>query len=181
METQKDTVITRTARPLAYRRWLAGLGALLAVGAASFSIAQAQAPAGAGDPPAVMGGFGGGGEGWRAARMQRLLDKVGATDSQKGQIKAIWDGLRPQLKTLHQQGFQLRQQIGQAITAPNIDQGAVEKLRQQSVQLMDKTSALVTQGMVSSAQVLTPDQRKQALTIIQEHRRHHGPGAPAGN
>jgi Spy/CpxP family protein refolding chaperone len=177
---ETDARINRKTRPLAHRRGLAGLGALLAAGALSLSIARAQAPAGAGGPPAAMGAFGGDGEGFMAFRMQRLLDKVGASDSQKGQIKAIWDGLRPQLKTLHQQHFQLRQQIGQALSAPTIDPAGVEKLRQQSVQLMDKTSSLITQGMVSSAQVLTADQRKSALTIIQQHQqhqRHHGPGA----
>jgi Spy/CpxP family protein refolding chaperone len=186
METGDSTqprITTPTPRPLVRRRWLAGLGALLAVGALSMSMARAQAPADSGDPSAVAGPFGGGGEGFMAFRMQRLLDKVGATDSQKGQIKAVWDGLRPQLQTLHQQHAQLRQQIGQAISAPTIDTAGIEKLRQQSVQLMDKTSSVITQGMVSSAQVLTPDQRKQALALIQAHRgHHHGPGAgAAGN
>jgi hypothetical protein len=51
---------------------------------------------------------------------------------------------------------------------------------------MDKASSLITQGMVQSAQVLTPDQRKQVLAEIQAHHRGghgHGPGQgqpPAG-
>jgi len=178
METEdsKPTSSTRIARPQAPRRWLAGLGALLAVGALSFSMARAQAPAGAGGAPAgAMGAFGDGG-GFMAFRMQRILNAVGATDSQKGQIKAIWGGLRPQLQALHQQHAQLHQQIEQAISAPTIDPAAVEKLRQQQVQLLDKTSSVVTQGIVATAQVLTPDQRKAALVEMQKHRRHHGPG-----
>jgi Spy/CpxP family protein refolding chaperone len=186
METEDSTqprIPNPTTRPLARNRWLAGLGALLAVGALSLSMARAQTTDG-GDPTAVAGPMGPGGEGFMAFRMQRLLGKIGATDSQKSQIKAIWDGLRPQLQTLHQQHAQLHQQIGQALSAPTIDPSQVETLRQQSVQLMDKISTVVTQGMVSSAQVLTPDQRKAALAEIQAHRgRHHGPhgGAAGGN
>ena len=152
------------------RRLLAGVAGLAVVGALSFSVAQAR-------------GFGGGHEGFMAFRMHKILDKVGATDAQKAQIKTIWEGLRPQLKTLHQQHAALRQQITQAMTASTIDAAAIEKLRQQSVGVIDKVSATVTQGFVQTAQVLTPDQRKQAAAEIEkerENRRAHfeegGPG-----
>jgi protein CpxP len=146
------------------RRALGGLAALVIGGAVSVSVAQAH-------------GFGGGGEGgFMAMRMHKMLDKVGATDGQRAQIKAIWEGLRPQLKTIHEQHMQVRQQITQAITAATIDPSAVEKLRQQSVQLMDKGSSVLTQGFVETARVLTPDQRKQVAAELQkeaEHRREH--------
>jgi Spy/CpxP family protein refolding chaperone len=183
MDTDNTTHprIARPARPRIGKRWWAGLGVLVAAGALSLSAARAQTAAGDAGGGAPMGAWGpGGGEGFMAARMQNILTKVGASDSQKSQIKAIWDGLRPQLKTLHQQGFQIRQQMAQAMTAATIDPTAVEKLRQQSVQLMDKTSALFTQGMVSTAQVLTPDQRQAALAEIQSHQGqgHHRHGPP---
>jgi len=152
------------------RRALAGVATLAVVGALSFSVAQAR-------------GFGGGHEGFMAFRMHKILDKVGATDAQKAQIKSIWEGLRPQLKTLHQQHAGLRQQITQAMTAATIDTAAIEKLRQQSVAVMDKVSAVMTQGFVETARVLTPEQRKQAAAEIEkarENRRAHfeegGPG-----
>jgi Spy/CpxP family protein refolding chaperone len=152
------------------RRALGGLAALAVVGALSFSVAQAH-------------GFGGGPDGGMAFRMHKILDRVGATDAQKAQIKTIWEGLRPQLKTLHQQHAGLRQQITQAMTAPTIDAAAIEKLRQQSVAVMDKVSSLMTQGFVETARILTPDQRKQAAAEIakaRENRRAHfeenGPG-----
>jgi len=177
METNTST---STNSPIAPRRrirkgLLVGLGLMLVTGVASFSVAQAHGPGdGDGGGPAHAGPFGG----FFAFRMQRVLDRVGATDGQKAQIKAIWDGLRPQLKGLRAQQQQLRQQIAQAMTAPTIDAAQVEKLRQQSVQLMDKTSVVFTQGMVQTAQVLTADQRKQVLVELQKH--HHRPGADAG-
>ena len=44
---------------------------------------------------------------------------------------------------------------------------------------MDRISALVTQGMMSSAQVLSPEQRQAALKQIEQDR-HHGPHAESG-
>ncbi len=108
--------------------------------------------------------------------MDHLLTAAGASDAQKAQIKAIWEPLRPQLKGLHQQQGDLHRQLGDAVAAPTIDTARVEQLRRQSVQTMDKISALMTQGMVASAQALTPDQRKLVLQKMREHRGHHGPG-----
>jgi Spy/CpxP family protein refolding chaperone len=182
METEEKSV--RSLRPRARKGLWVGLALLLGAGALSAAVPIAQAQS-FGDGGGPMGEMGGGGGHW-GFRMQHLLDKVGASDSQKSQIKAIWDALRPQLQSVHQQHAQLRQQIEQTMTAATIDTGRVESLRKQSVQLMDKASSLITQGMVQSAQVLTPDQRKQVLAEIQAHqgRGHgHGPGAgqpPAG-
>jgi len=147
------------ARPRSRRRWTwLLLAAPLLLGGVGYSAAEAH-------------GFGRGGEHEHMqARIPRILNDVGATDAQKAQIKAIWDGLRPQLKAARQDHFRLRGQIAQAIAAPNIDTAAIEKLRQQSVQMIDRTSALITQGMVQTAQVLTPDQRQKALA---EMHRHH--------
>jgi protein CpxP len=181
METQDTSPRPPTLRPRARKGLWLGLALLLGAGVASAALPLAQAhemadgggPGGFGGPGMFGGGF--------AFRVQRMLDKVGASDSQKGQIKAIWEGLRPQLKSIHQQHAQLHKQIAQAMTAPTIDPAAIEKLRQQSVQLMDKASSVITQGMVSTAQVLTPDQRKQVLAEIESHRHHGpGPGAAAG-
>jgi len=157
------------------RRWLL-LGAIpVLAGALSLSAARAQ-----------MGGPDGGGmgmfaghEGFMQQRLEHLLTAAGASDAQKAQIKKIWDGLRPQLKELHKQHAELRRQIGQAMAAATINTAAIEQLRQQSVQTMDKVSSLVTQGMIASAQVLTPAQRQTVLQQIEQHHRHH-PGAGGG-
>ena len=106
-------------------------------------------------------------------RMDHVLTAAGATDAQKTQIKGIWDKLRPQLQPLHKQHADSRRQIGEAVAAATIDVARVEQLRKQSIDTMDKISALMTQGMVQSAQVLTPDQRKLVLQKIEERRGHH--------
>ena len=165
--TSSDSGSASTARGLrrsrGRRRWLLMLAVPLAVGLAGLSVARAQ----------HFGGQVHGGKGaFMKERIDHLLSAAGASDAQKGQIQTIWDGLRPHLKALHQQHAAARRQIGEAMTAPKIDPGQVENLRQQSVAIMDKISAVITQGMVASAQVLTPEQRKVVLQKIEEHRHH---------
>jgi Spy/CpxP family protein refolding chaperone len=165
--------LARRRFPRLSRRIFGGLAVLLGAGALSLSVAQAH-------------GFGpGGGGGFMAFRMHKILEKVNATDAQKTQIRAIWEGLRPQLRATHQEHAKLRVQITQAMTAPTIDPAAIEKLRQQSVQLMDRASSLMTKGFIETARVLTPEQRKQAAAELEkerQNRRAHfeegGPGGP---
>jgi Spy/CpxP family protein refolding chaperone len=155
------------AQPRHRRRWWVLLALPLAAGALSVSVARAHGPGG-GPGEGRMGPF-------MQERMEHLLAAAGATDAQKAQIKTIWEPLRPQLKALHQQHGELRHQIGAAMAATTIDTNRIEQLRRQAVQTMDKISGVMTQGMVASAQVLTPDQRKIVLQKIEEHRGHHGP------
>ena len=178
MDTKTDTTTipeSRSSIPLTlkragrHRRRLLLLAVPFAVGLLGLSVARAQHFGGQfhGDRGAFMKG-----------RIDHLLTAAGASDTQKTQIHAVWDGLRPQLKALHQQHATIRMQVGEAMTAATINVGHVETLRQQSVAIMDKISAVITQGMVASAQVLTPEQRKMVLQKIEEHQhQHHGQDA----
>jgi protein CpxP len=173
VEARNDNGLAQPVRRRFSRRIVGGLAAVLVGGALSFSVAQAHGPGG----PGGMGFFGGGGGGgFMGFRIHKMLDRVGATEAQRTQIKTIWEGLRPQLKATHEEHAKLRQQVTQAMTVATIDPAAVEKLRQQSVQLMDKASTIITRGMVETARVLTPEQRKQIAAELQkeaENRRAH--------
>ena len=120
------------------------------------------------------------GPGMAMKRMHRILDRVGASQGQRDQIRAIWTGLRPQLRAERAEHRNLRQQMVTALTAPTINPGDVERLRKQTMANADKISALVTQGFVASAQVLTPEQRKLAQQEIANGGGRHmwGPAAP---
>jgi protein CpxP len=163
-----------TVRPRR-RAWLLLIPALAVLGitGGAYTSAQAQTPEATDAGPA--GGFG-------ARRLERLLDKVNATASQRSQIEAIWNGLRPQLKSFHQQHQAVHQQIAAALSAPTINPATVEQLRKQAMGIADQLSSTFTQGLVQTAQVLTPDQRKTAAAAIAEARgrfqHHHGQGMP---
>jgi Spy/CpxP family protein refolding chaperone len=145
---------------------LVSLAALALAGAVGWmSSARAAGPAGE-----EMGA----GPGMGMHRMHRILDAVGATQGQRDQIRAVWSGLRPQLRAERTNHQNLHQQMIAALTAPTINAGAVENLRKQSMASADKISSLMTQGIVASAQVLTADQRKLAQQeLAKEHGRHH--------
>ena len=96
MRTEIQTPETHIATSRPRRRsWLLLIPALAVLGIAGGAYTSAQAQT-AEATDAGPGGFG-------ARRLERLLDKVNATASQRSQIEAIWNGLRPQLKSFHQQ------------------------------------------------------------------------------
>ena len=147
------------------------LAALMLAGAGGLiSTARAAAPAGddaaEGGPRGPMG------------HMHRILDKVGATAAQRDQIRAVWSGIRPQLKAERATHQNLHQQMVAALTAANINAGEVERLRKLSMASADKMSSLITQGMVGSAQILTPDQRKLAQQEMAKGGGYHHWGPP---
>ncbi len=171
-ETQtEDRVVTPVGR--ARRKVVFVSLAALALAGAGGWISSARAAGPAGDDAAE-------GEGMPMRRMHMILDRVGATAAQRDQIRAVWSGLRPQLRAERAQHKTLREQMVAALTAPTINAGEVERLRKLTMANTDKISALVTQGMVASAQVLTPDQRKLAQQEIAKGGGHHhwGPAMP---
>jgi len=168
-ETQKqDGIVTRAFTGARRKVLFVSLSALMLAGAGGWVSSARAAGPGGGDEMH---------EGMPMRRMQRILDAVGATQGQRDQIRAIWSGLRPQLRAERAQHKNLREQMVSALTAPTINAGEVERLRKQSMASADKISALITQGMVGSAQVLTPDQRKLAQQEIAKGggRHHWGP------
>jgi protein CpxP len=171
-DTETPDTHTATARPRR-RSWLLLIPALAVLGIAGGAYTTAQAQTAEATDGGPAGGLG-------ARHLERLLDKVGATASQRGQIEAIWNGLRPQLKSFHQQHEAIRQQIGAALSASTINPATIETLRKQAMGVADQMSSTFTQGLVQTAQVLTPTQRQQAQAFIQEARgrfqHHHGDG-----
>lgn len=106
-------------------------------------------------------------------RVDRMLEKVKATDDQKTRIHAALDSARPQFQALRAERQKLHQQAAAALTADQVDPNTIEQLRQQGVKLADQSSAIMSRTLVQVANILTPAQRKEAM----EHFRMHAPGA----
>ena len=112
-----------------------------------------------------MGGGMGGGMMFRGSpehmgrMIDHMLDGLNASDAQRGQIKQIAAGAATDLKAQREAGRALRQRAMQAFTAPTVDAGAVEQVRQQMLQQHDQMSRRMTQAMLDVARVLTPEQR----------------------
>jgi protein CpxP len=154
-------------------------GAVLTA-AAGMSIASAQTTTGT-TPPAEMSGH----HGWGHHRGPwRLLHKLGLSDAQKAQVKAIMTAARPEMQSLHQQMHANMQKLQQ--TKPtDANYSAV------AAQVSETHGTLSAQMMTQQAniraqiyKVLTPAQQTQLATLqaqMAAHRqsREAGGSAPA--
>jgi len=186
------------ALPLQVSRRIARLMAasvfvVAAAGTALSAHAQEHRGPGMGGPggPGMMM-FGGPAE-HAARRMDRMLDGLGATQAQRAQIHQIVVAAAADLKGQREAGRGLHERAMQIFTAPTVDAGAAEALRQQMLAQHDQASKRKLQEMLDIAKVLTPEQRakiadrmkeRQAVMkdrmqrMQQEHAQHKNPPPP---
>jgi Spy/CpxP family protein refolding chaperone len=145
-------------------------GAVLAVSSA-FMIGATAAPSGGmqGHGSMMMGGHG--------RHLDRMLERVGACDEQRSQIKQIMASAAADTQAQRASSRQTRQQMMQMFAQPTVDARAVEALRQQQMAQHDATSKRWLQAMLEASSVLTAEQRKQISDTMAQHRemrqRHH--------
>jgi len=109
---------------------------------------------------------------------QRMLEKVGASSEQRATIEQIMTSARNDLRSQHDQGKALQTQMRSLFAQPEIDEAAIESLRQQMLTQHDAASRRMTQAMVEASRVLTAEQRQQLATMMAERAGRHGrPGA----
>jgi Spy/CpxP family protein refolding chaperone len=158
-------------------------GVVIAIAATAGAPSFAQAPA-AGEATGTQGmgrhhghhGMGRhGGEAGAPRHMERMLDRIGASEAQRAQIQQLRQAAAPDVKAQREAGRALREQQRQVLSAATIDTNRAEQLRMQMVEHHDKTSRRRTQLMIDVAQVLTPEQRTQLGTMMaQRGSRGHG-------
>ena len=172
---EQESTNTRQLRKS--RWWL-----LLALPVASAGVHVARAWA-FGGPGMGMGmGFGpeegspGEHEAFMQRRLEKALDLVKATDSQRAAIKPIIQQLAADLKSIHKQHGQLHKAMLDAFAATTIDVAGVENLRVQATVLMDQASKTITTALVQAGNVLTVDQRQTLIQQMRNHGGHHRHG-----
>jgi periplasmic protein CpxP/Spy len=157
---------------------LAAAALVLAVAGGAAQMAQAM-PGG----PGHHGGAHGGG----MMMHGRVLQSVGATSDQQTRIHDIMKAARDDVRKLHEGAGDLRAQGAQLLAAPTIDARAVEALRLKRLALHDAVSKRMTQAMLDTAAVLTPEQRAKLAEqmgkrrdLMERHRRERDSldGAP---
>jgi protein CpxP len=121
--------------------------------------------------------------------VDRMLDGLNATDAQRTQIKQIAMAAAADLKAQRDAGRTLHEKGMQIFTAPTVDTGAAEALRQQMSAQHELAGKRMLQAMLDVAKVLTPEQRarigermkeRQAVMKDRMQRMHaeHPPRAP---
>ena len=140
----------------------------------AFGIARAQ---GFGRGAGTMGLMGGSPENHLAFMKQRLergLDLVKATDSQKTTIRALFETLHQQVAPLHQQMQALHAKMADAFSASSVDANAVESLRQEASTLHEQISKSLVSTFVQAGNVLSQEQRKTLVQHMQQMRQQRG-------
>jgi Spy/CpxP family protein refolding chaperone len=111
----------------------------------------------------------------------RMLDAIGANAAQEAKVHDIIAAKFAEIAPDPKQHEAMRKQALDLLGAPTIDRDAVEKMRVQAVANFDAKSKLVVGAILEIADQLTPSQRTQLATRLNEMA-EHGPmmGGPWG-
>ena len=109
-------------------------------------------------------------------RMAYMLDRVGATPEQKQKIADIAKQQSGDMKGTHERRMKARSDLAAALSAPNIDKSAVERLRSERSSDFDTQSKKRTQMMLDIAAVLSPEQRLKMRELMEKRRGGNGWG-----
>jgi Spy/CpxP family protein refolding chaperone len=162
--------MTRSRGPL--RLLLATAVLALAGGLSQTVSAMPHGPGGHGMGPMAMGGPGGGPDGvmMGGARMERMLDSIGASAEQKAQMRQIMQAAMTDLQGQRDARLKLHDQMRALFAQPTVDANALEALRQQQQALHEQASKRMTQAMLDASRVLSAEQRKQLAERMAQRR-----------
>jgi Spy/CpxP family protein refolding chaperone len=164
------------------RRWLYALPAL--VGLAMVPLAAAIAappdggPAGHGRPPHGPPISAAEATERMVQRVDRALYTAGATQEQRDKVLAKVREVAPKMHEQREELHGYKQELRQALVAPQIDRRQIEALRAEMVGWIDTSSEEVIDGMIAIAELLTPEQRQAIGDRMEEHDRPEGPPPP---
>lgn len=102
--------------------------------------------------------------------VNRMLDGLNATEAQRAQIRQIAMAAAADLKLQRESAGSLREKGLQIFTAPTVDAGAAEALRQQMSAQREQASKRMLQAMLDIAKVLTPEQRAKIGERMKERQ-----------
>ncbi len=97
--------------------------------------------------------------------------EVDATPEQSAKLTEIAKAAAKDLRPLREKVQEARRRGIELLAAPAIDRAAIERLRAEQIQAADAASRRLSQALVDSAEVLTPEQRKK---LAERFQRRHG-------
>ena len=100
--------------------------------------------------------------------VDRMLNKVDATDEQKDQIDGILDAAFDDFEALHEGKEEHKEQLKEVLGAETIDREALQELRAEALEHVDEASALFTDVIADVSEVLTAEQRQELIEMIEE-------------
>jgi periplasmic protein CpxP/Spy len=106
----------------------------------------------------------------KGRHLDRMLDTVNASESQRAQIKQIVAQAAADLKGQRETSRSLRERGMQIFAAPSVDPAAAESVRQQMIAQHDATSRRSLQAMLDISRVLTPEQRAKLGELMKQRQ-----------
>jgi Spy/CpxP family protein refolding chaperone len=100
-----------------------------------------------------------------------ILSRVDATEDQKGQAKRVVSETFDDLLPLVQEHRSTHETLVEEMTKANLDPEAIERLRQNQVELFDRASRELSGSLTELAGILTPEQRVELLEMAQRFHR----------
>ena len=97
-----------------------------------------------------------------------MLDGLNATPAQRARVRQIAMAAEADLRAQQDAGRALRDRAMRIFTAPTVDAGAAESLRQEMSAQQDQASRRVLDSMLEISKVLTPEQRAKIGARMQD-------------
>jgi Spy/CpxP family protein refolding chaperone len=158
-----------------------GIGAaLIAVGMAAGVMAATQNTSG--DQPPFRGGpMGPGGPG-RMGPMGLLgpIQRLGLSDTQKDQAKAIMQAHAEEFKAIGERARAAHIALDQAVMADPVDDAAIRQKSSEAAAVDADMAVASAHARAEVFQILTPEQREQLKKFAAAREERGGPGGPGG-
>lgn len=105
-------------------------------------------------------------------RLQRMMAYLEMDQTQRDQVKELFEQNRDKVEEKHQAMHKIRQQLREAGTSDTYDTDRVKQLAKQQAQLGAELAELRTATFNRIYQLMTPEQKKK-LKVMREQKTHH--------
>lgn len=111
----------------------------------------------------------GGFEAFVDRRVDKMLDRIDASDEQRAKVKPILMAASGDMRDLYLEMRGSRESMVTALTGPDVDRQAIESLRAARMASMDRASERVLRALADVAEILTPAQRAEIAEKLDRH------------
>jgi Spy/CpxP family protein refolding chaperone len=164
-------------------RWASSIATACALAGLVAVVPQAYAHAGSDGPQHCMHQMDHHGPGQMDQRMARMVERVftrvGASEQQKAKAREIVKASSAEMASLQKDHEGGRQEMIALLSADTIDRDRLEQHRVAHHAQMEQMSKAMTRTLADLAEVLTPEQRREAAKMfahMREEGRHGRPG-----
>ena len=103
-------------------------------------------------------------------KLDAVLDRVDATDSQRAQAESIAEEIREYSGHFDAARRDLTSRLVEALAQKDVDVEAFASIRIEMLELTDEASAKLFDALYDLSELLTPQQRAALLELAREHR-----------